>query len=155
MQQKKISRLQIRKLVSAARLPERQYEEDVGWDLFAYCLNPDGRSRSAIIPVNGTRKIETKIAICPPDGFAAFVYSRSGLAGQGVVVANAPGVIDPGYRGDVSVLLYNGGHAVHYVRHEDRVAQLILLPIHRFATEEVKKFPSGGRDQAGFGSTGR
>jgi len=149
------SQLLVKKLHPDAKLPTKHYDDDIGWDLYAFCLNDSARPRSAIISQNGTRKIITNIAVCPPPGYGVFIYSRSGLAGRGVVVANAPGVVDPGYRGDVSVLLHNGGHESCYIKHEDRIAQLILLPIVPFDLIEADDLPPGSRDTAGFGSTGR
>lgn len=141
--------LLVKRASPEARLPTRQHSTDIGWDLYA-CV-----SKPRIIGVGMVREIETFISIAPPPGFAVFVCSRSGLAGRGVFVANAPGIIDPGYRGSVDVLLFNSGPAVHYVHHHDRIAQIILLPIYDFSLTEVDELPEGERGEAGFGSTGR
>jgi len=82
------------------------------------------------------------------------VVSRSGLAGIGVFVTNAPGIIDPDYRGEIKVLLYNGGFQAHYVQHGDRIAQLIIAPFVPATCREVQLLTETARGEAGFGSTG-
>jgi dUTP pyrophosphatase len=81
--------------------------------------------------------------------------SRSGLAKNGVFVANAPGIVDPDYSGELIILLYNGSYETHYVAHEHRIAQLILTPIWPCAIGELDILPPPvGRGDRGFGSTG-
>lgn len=82
------------------------------------------------------------------------VVSRSGLALRGIFVTNAPGILDPDYRGEIEVLLYNGGHEAHYVKHGDRIAQLIFAPFTPASVREVEALSETERGAKGFGSTG-
>jgi dUTP pyrophosphatase len=89
------------------------------------------------------------------DGHFVQICSRSGLAKNGIMVANAPGIIDPDYSGELIIMLYNGGFETHYVAHEHRIAQLILSPVVRCnIVEELTKPDPIGRGETGFGSTG-
>jgi dUTP pyrophosphatase len=100
--------------------------------------------------------VGTGIALALPDGFAAFVLPRSGLAARsGLTIVNAPGTVDAGYRGEVRVTLLNTDDRVT-VRLErgDRIAQLIVLPVPRIRFVEVATLPGSVRGEAGFGSTG-
>ena len=81
---------------------------------------------------------------------------RSGLARRhGVTLANSPGLIDAGYRGELVVTLVNLGDASHRVEAGDRIAQLVLVRVELWAAREVGELPpSDGRGEGGFGSTG-
>lgn len=100
--------------------------------------------------------VGTGVALALPDGFAAFVLPRSGLAARsGLTIVNAPGTVDAGYRGEVRVTLLNTDDRVG-VRLErgDRIAQLVVLPVPRIRFVEVATLPGSVRGEAGFGSTG-
>ena len=101
--------------------------------------------------------VPTGIAIALPDGFAAFVHPRSGLAiTRGLTVVNAPGTIDAGYRGEISVALVNlDPLAVVDIARGDRIAQLIFQEIARIRWIPVDHLPGSDRGEGGFGSTGR
>ncbi len=91
-----------------------------------------------------------------PEGWEIQVRPRSGLAWrQGLTVVNAPGTIDSDYRGEVKILLVNLGSESVTVERGDRVAQLILSPVHRAAFVEVEALTETERAEGGFGSTGR
>ncbi len=91
-----------------------------------------------------------------PHGWEIQVRPRSGLAWkQGLTVVNAPGTIDSDYRGEVKILMVNLGSDAVTVERGDRVAQLILSPVHRAAFSEVEALSETGRAEGGFGSTGR
>lgn len=139
----------------SAILPRRWSEDAVGWDLHAHILSETGRQNKVLIPPRNTRNISTGIAIEPPRGFFTMVCSRSGLAKYSIFVANAPGIIDPDFRGEVNVLLYNGSLESYYVQHEERIAQLFLMPLTPTIISEVNALSQTGRGDAGFGSTGR
>ncbi|MCX6429628.1 MAG: dUTP diphosphatase [Actinobacteria bacterium] len=99
----------------------------------------------------------TGISIALPDGYAAFVHPRSGLAiKHGVSVVNAPGTIDAGYRGEIQVILINQdpNESISFKR-GDRIAQLIIQKVERADFVEVSELPGSGRGTGGFGSTGR
>jgi dUTP pyrophosphatase len=101
--------------------------------------------------------VPTGLAVAVPDGYAAFVHPRSGLASRhGVTVANAPGTIDAGYRGEVMVALVNLDPASSYqVRRGDRIAQLVVQPVAAARFTAVDELPGSPRAEGGFGSTGR
>ena len=106
----------------------------------------------------GERKlIPTGIAIALPDGYAAFVHPRSGLAiKHGVSMVNAPGTVDAGYRGELQIILINHDpqESVFFAR-GDRIAQLVIQKVEHADFVEVSELPGSGRGTDGFGSTGR
>ncbi|GAA3100621.1 hypothetical protein GCM10020001_016730 [Nonomuraea salmonea] len=97
------------------------------------------------------------MAIALPDGYAAFVHPRSGLAAKhGVTLVNAPGTVDAGYRGEIRVTLINTDAKEPFrLRRGDRVAQLVVQRVERAAFYEVERLPGSVRGANGFGSTGR
>jgi dUTP pyrophosphatase len=100
--------------------------------------------------------LPTGIAIALPDGFAAFVHPRSGLAARvGLGLVNAPGTIDSGYRGEIKVIVVNHDRTepVHLARGE-RIAQLVVQRVERAHFEEVEELPESVRGAGGHGSTG-
>lgn len=142
--------LQVRLLHPAARAPRRAHEHDAGVDLSSvedFTLWPGRR-----------RTVGTGIAIALPAGMAGLVTPRSGLASRhGITVVNAPGLIDPGYRGELRVVLLNTGEAPHAARAGDRIAQLLLVPFVApdvSVVDELTESPDG-RGQLGYGSSGR
>ncbi len=100
--------------------------------------------------------VRTGLAIALPDGYAAFVHPRSGLAAKhGVTLVNAPGTVDAGYRGEIKVTLLNTdrNHPVSFKR-GDRIAQLVIQRVERAVFHEVTVLPGSSRADGGFGSTG-
>ena len=129
-------------------MPSRAHPGDAGVDLYAAAdcdLAPGAR---ALVP--------TGISIALPDGFAAFVHPRSGLATKhGVTVVNAPGTIDAGYRGEIKVGLVNLDRTTPArLRRGDRIAQLIVQAVTHVQFHEVEHLPGSVRSIGGFGSTG-
>lgn len=100
--------------------------------------------------------VGTGTAIALPDGYAAFVVPRSGLAARhGITIVNAPGTVDAGYRGEIKVTLLNTDHAEPFVIEVgDRIAQLIVWPVERASFIPVESLPGSHRGERGFGSTG-
>lgn len=100
--------------------------------------------------------VGTGIAIALPDGFAAYVLPRSGLAARhGVTVLNSPGTVDAGYRGEIRVTLLNTDRSRTFrVRPGDRIAQLVVHPVQPIAFTEVRRLPGSARGDQGHGSTG-
>lgn len=146
--------LRIQRLHPEAKMPVRAYSKSIGLDVAAFLLTEEGKSNTTLVPQQGSRTIPTGLSLCPPDGYAVFVCSRSGLAQQSIFVANSPGVVDPDYRGELKVILFNGSHQSHYVRHGDRIAQLVILPAPIIEFEEAESLPGSERGDRGFGSTG-
>lgn len=100
--------------------------------------------------------VPTGIAIALPEGYAAFVHPRSGLAiKHGLSMVNTPGTIDAGYRGEISVLLINHDTQEPVViRRGDRIAQLVVQQVEHATFVEVSELPDSSRGSGGFGSTG-
>ena len=100
--------------------------------------------------------VPTGIAVALPEGYAAFVHPRSGLAARhGVSIVNTPGTIDAGYRGEIKVLLVNLDPTEPVeLRRGDRVAQLVLQRVERASFTEVESLPASARGVGGYGSTG-
>ncbi|MFB2555979.1 dUTP diphosphatase [Herbiconiux liangxiaofengii] len=135
-------------LITAERPPEYAHPGDAGADLHsaeAFTLAPGER-----------RLVGTGVSIALPDGFAAFVVPRSGLAAKhGITIVNSPGTVDAGYRGEIKVALLNTDSAVPYdIAVGDRIAQLIVMPVTRAVFVPVETLPGSDRGQGGFGSTG-
>lgn len=133
-----------------ARPPARAHDGDAGLDLVAV----EGADLAAH---GGRAAVPTGLAVAIPHGYAGLVLPRSGLARRhGVTLANAPGLIDAGYRGELVVLMVNLGDAPHRVEPGDRIAQLVVTPVSLAAPLVVDVLPPGdGRGEGGFGSSGR
>lgn len=99
----------------------------------------------------------TGLAIALPDGFAGFVHPRSGLAVRnGVGIVNAPGTVDAGYRGEITVVLVNHDPVRPAVfARGDRIAQLVIQRVERARFHAVDRLPGSDRGDGGYGSTGR
>ncbi|GAA1740058.1 hypothetical protein GCM10009809_39530 [Isoptericola hypogeus] len=108
------------------------------------------------IPPQGRVTVPTGVAIALPDGFAAFVHPRSGLAAKhGLTVVNAPGTIDAGYRGEIKVVLLNTDTTEPVaLRRGDRVAQLVVQRVERARFLAATTLPGSHRGAGGFGSSG-
>jgi dUTP pyrophosphatase len=95
-------------------------------------------------------------AMAVPEGFEAQVRPRSGLAARsGITVVNAPGTIDPDYRGEVKVALINLGRMAFSIDRGMRIAQLLVAPVARVAWEQVETLSETARGPGGFGHTGQ
>ena len=99
--------------------------------------------------------VPTGIAVAVPNGYAGFVLPRSGHARRsGIGVVNGPGLIDSGYRGEISVLLINYGDQQVRFEAGDRIAQLVVLAVPQVEWVEVEELEDTTRGSDGFGSTG-
>jgi dUTP pyrophosphatase len=130
-----------------AIVPARTRTGDAGYDLRA--------TERVSIPPGGRRLIGTGIAIALPEGVAGLVTPRSGLAiDHGITLLNAPGLIDPNYRGEIKVILQNCGDSRYTVEIGDRVAQLLLVPYLAPDLQVVDALGATERGADGFGSSG-
>jgi dUTP pyrophosphatase len=139
----------ITRLDESIPLPRYAKGGDAGADIVSridITLNPGER---ALVP--------TGISIALPDGYAAFVHPRSGLAiKHGVTMVNAPGTVDAGFRGELQCIMINHDqHESITFKKGDRIAQLVIQKVERAEFIEVKDLPGSGRGTDGFGSTGR
>ncbi len=100
--------------------------------------------------------VGTGVSIALPDGYAAFVVPRSGLAAKhGITIVNSPGTVDAGYRGEIKVTVLNTDlHQPFEIAVGDRIAQLIIMPVVRATFVQVDRLPGSQRGEGGFGSTG-
>ncbi|MEX0990743.1 MAG: dUTP diphosphatase [Actinomycetota bacterium] len=140
--------LPVKALHPAATFPAQAQPGDVGFDLAvleAVTLQPGER---AVVP--------TGIAVAIPEGYAGLLLPRSGLASKrGLTLANAPGLIDSGYRGEVQVAIVNlDPSAAVEIRAGDRIAQLVIVAVPEVRASWVDELPASARGQGGFGSTG-
>lgn len=134
--------------IIAPQLPVYAHPGDAGADLIsteALRLEPGQRAL-----------VGTGVSIALPEGFAAFVVPRSGLAAKhGITVVNSPGTVDAGYRGEIKVSLLNtDSNAAYDVAVGDRIAQLIVMPVTRARFIPVDALDESVRGAGGFGSTG-
>lgn len=133
---------------AATQLPVYAKPGDAGADL---------RSTETLTLEPGQRAlVGTGLSIALPDGYAAFVVPRSGLAVKhGISIVNSPGTIDAGYRGEIKVPLINLDSREPFdIAPGDRIAQLIVLPVTRANFIEVNLLPASERGDSGFGSSG-
>lgn len=135
-------------LISQGETPVYSHPGDAGADLV---------SAEAVVLSPGHRAtVGTGVSIALPDGYAAFVVPRSGLAARhGITVVNSPGTVDAGYRGEIRVTLLNSDlHEEYSISVGDRIAQLVIAPVVRARFVPVSELPGSHRGQGGFGSTG-
>ena len=98
--------------------------------------------------------VPTGLAVEIPDGYAGFVQPRSGLAARhGIGIVNSPGLIDSGYRGEISVVLLNTGRDPFSVEAGMRIAQLVVAPVASVRLVEVDELAASERGSRGFGSS--
>ncbi|MDQ3934501.1 MAG: dUTP diphosphatase [Actinomycetota bacterium] len=143
-----VARLPVQQLDPELPLPARPHETDVAVDLYA-------RLDMTLSAVTGSRAIPTGIAVAVPEGHVGLVCSRSGLAAsQGLFVLNAPGLIDPGYTGEIIVIMASVQERAQRVRRGMRIAQLLIQPATPFVVELVEHLPASQRGLRGLGSSG-
>ncbi|MFJ9952035.1 dUTP diphosphatase [Kitasatospora sp. NPDC091207] len=138
----------IRRIDTELPLPAYAQPGDAGADLRTTVDAELAPGERVVLP--------TGIAIALPDGYAAFVHPRSGLAARcGVALVNAPGTVDAGYRGEIKVIVVNldPREAVNF-RRGDRIAQLVIQQVEKARFHEVAELPGSARAEGGFGSTG-
>jgi dUTP pyrophosphatase len=150
--------LKCTKLYPDVKLPRVATEMSIGADVYAYLKSERGTPIKMAVPSGMTRMIPTGLIVVSEPPYSIIVCSRSGLANKGIVVMNAPGIVDPDYRGEVKIILYNASTEPHWVEHGDRIAQLVLMPapIPEISESDIDlRQLSSIRGEAGFGSTGR
>ena len=139
--------LRIRKLDPSVAAPAYAHPGDAGMDLCSaedLTLGPGERAM-----------VSTGFAMALPEGYAAFVQPRSGLAARsGISIVNTPGLIDCHYRGEVKVILVNLGNEPFQVKRGDRIAQMVIQRVEAARVEVVEELGDTVRGEGGFGSTG-
>lgn len=143
------SKVKIKKLNANAIIPTYGTEYSAGADLYALPGEP------TVIPAHKTVLIHTGLAMEIPEGYAGFIFARSGLATKrGLAPANKVGVIDADYRGEIMVALHNHSDIDATVDSGERVAQLAIIPFLKADFEQVSELSDTVRGEGGFGSTG-
>ena len=140
--------IEVERLDPGLPLPQYAQEGDAGLDLMA--------GEDVTLAPGARHAIPTGLAVAIPEGYAGFVLPRSGRAlKEGLSVANAPGLIDSGYRGEIKVIAVNldPSKAIE-VKRGEKVAQLVIQPVGQASLREVARLPASARGARGFGSTG-
>ncbi len=140
----------IKKLHPDVKIPSYKTKGASGMDLMAYLdksinLEP---GKSCLVP--------TGLSIAFPEKYEVQIRPRSGLAAKNnISVLNTPGTIDSDYRGEIKIILFNHGNENFIINNNDRVAQMILMPVIKIELEETNELPKSIRGDGGFGSTGK
>lgn len=142
--------VKIRLLSESAVFPEKATDGAACRDVSA-CLDAP-----VTIPPGKTELIPTGFAMAVPEGYAAFVFARSGLGiKKEIAPGNCVGVVDSDYRGEVKVGLWNRGALPYTIMPGDRIAQIAILPVPETQWAVTEELPESGRGAGGFGSTGK
>jgi dUTP pyrophosphatase len=139
--------IQIKLLTNEALVPKKQHELDIGYDL-ASVENTTLLSKQVTL-------VRTGLSISLPPGVAGFVLPRSGLATKHqITLINSPGLIDPGYTGEILIPLINHNDINYNISKQERVAQLVLVNSDNVEFDLVDELNVTERSSDGFGSTG-
>ncbi len=137
----------VKKLVPEARVPVYKKEGDAGFDLHCVRDTEIAPGQTAIIP--------TGLAFAIPPGYEMQIRMRSGAAlTLPLMLANAPGTVDSGYRGEVGIIVRNVGTSPCIVKNGERIAQGVIAPVEQALFQSVAELPCSSRGSDGFGSTG-
>ena len=128
--------------------PAKAHPDDAAYDL---------RSRADLeLPPGTSTLVPTGLYLELPVGYEAQIRPRSGLAlKHDIMLTNSPGTVDAGYRGEVGVIVYNGGKAPFPVKRGDRIAQMVIAKLAEVELESAESLSETARGAGGFGSTGR
>lgn len=139
--------IQIKLLTNEALVPKKQHELDIGYDL-ASVENTTLLSKQVTL-------VRTGLSISLPAGLAGFILPRSGLATKHqITLINSPGLIDPGYTGEILIPLINHSDINYNISKQERVAQLVLVNSDNVEFDIVDELNVTERSSDGFGSTG-
>ena len=140
----------VKKLDPAVQIPSYKTLGSSGMDLMAFIKEPIklASKKSCLVP--------TGISIAMSKDYEIQIRPRSGLAAKNnISVLNTPGTIDSDYRGELKIILFNHGKEEFIIKNNDRIAQMVLAPVHKIDFEEVENLPDSIRGKGGFGSTGK
>ena len=155
--------VKIKKLTETAKIPTKAHAEDAAFDLYADIPNDtfipwgniEERNGLKILP-HTTVKVGTGVAMAIPNGYWGAIYARSGIATkQGLRPANAVGVVDSSYRGEIIVALHNDSSETQIIEHGQRIAQFMLAPVILTEFEEADNLDETSRGAEGFGDYGK
>ena len=142
----KLLKLEVKKLISDAKLPTRAHPNDAGLDLYS--------SEGCVLSPGERRSVKTSIALSIPDGFAGLIWDKSSVgARDGIKVLG--GVIDAAYRGEILVGLVNLSSKDYAIEKGAKIAQLLVQKVELPEVCEVSELDDTMRGTGGFGSTGK
>ena len=140
----------IKKLDPKVEMPTYKTTGASGMDLMAFIKKP------IVLTPNNSCLVPTGLSVAFSEEFEIQIRPRSGLAAKNnISVLNTPGTIDSDYRGEIKIILFNHGTINFTIKNNDRIAQMILTPVHKMTLEEVENLPNTLRGKGGFGSTGK
>ena len=140
----------VKKLDPKVQLPSYKTKGSSGMDLMAFINNP------IKVAPNNSALIPTGLSIAIPNDVEIQIRPRSGLAAKSSIgILNTPGTIDSDYRGELKIILFNHSNKEFIVNNNDRIAQIVLMPVLKVDFEEVDELPDTLRGSGGFGSTGK
>ena len=140
----------IKKLDPKVEIPTYKTTGASGMDLMAFIEKP------IVLAPKSSCLVPTGLSVAFSNEYEIQIRPRSGLAAKNnISVLNTPGTIDSDYRGEIKIILFNHGNDDFIVNNNDRIAQMVLIPIHKINFEEVENLPSSIRGKGGFGSTGK
>ncbi len=140
----------IKKLNPGVEIPIYKTNGASGMDLMAFIKEP------IKLAPNSSCLVPTGLSVAFSNDYEIQIRPRSGLAAKNKIsVLNTPGTIDSDYRGEIKIILFNHGKEEFTVNNNDRIAQMILMPVLKAEFEEVEELPKTIRGSEGFGSTGK
>ena len=140
----------VKKLNPKVQLPAYKTSGASGMDLMAFINQP------IKIAPNTSSIVPTGLSLAFSEDYEIQIRPRSGLAAKNnISVLNTPGTIDSDYRGEIKIILFNHGNKEFIINNNDRVAQMILMPVVKINLEEAENLPDTIRGEGGFGSTGK
>ena len=140
----------IKKISPEVEMPSYKTVGASGLDLMAFIDKP-----IKLLPKSSCL-VSTGLSVAFSEEYEIQIRPRSGLAAKNnISVLNTPGTIDSDYRGEIKIILFNHGSKEFIINNKDRVAQMVLTPVHKMDLEEVVSLPDTLRGKRGFGSTGK
>jgi len=140
----------IKKLDPMVEIPSYKTADASGMDLMAFIKRP------IVLPPKSSFLVPTGLSVAFSNEYEIQIRPRSGLAAKNnISVLNTPGTIDSDYRGEIKIILFNHGSSNFTINNKDRIAQMVLAPVHKMDLEEVENLPDTLRGKGGFGSTGK
>ena len=139
-----------KKLHPNVKIPTYKTEGSSGMDLMAFI------EEKIILAPKKSYLVPTGISVAFSENYEIQIRPRSGLAAKNnISILNTPGTIDSDYRGEIKIILFNHGNIDFIINNEDRIAQMVLMPVHKIELEEIDNLPISIRGKGGFGSTGK
>lgn len=140
--------IKIKLLNENAKVPNKKHELDIGYDLYS--------DNEYLLKAQSVTMVHLGISIELPNNVGGFVLPRSGLSSQHLIAPiNSPGLIDPGYIGELMVPLMNYSNIDYTVERNERIAQLVAINTQIIKFQQVDDHDASDRSTGGFGSTGK